>query len=392
MSHKAFTKTILVVGLIIQVLIWTKWAWIRMAIRHHGSFETEKKEILARSEYLASMLIASPEEVIVRMPKSIGPQFQGEWALYSCSMYTAALFNIVRLYPENREESIKRINQLIRIVMSPELKRYDAVRWGEDPLEDLSGDVSHISYLSHLAWMIGGFRMIGGGQLYDDIYDELCETMNRRILQSPILNLPTYPEEAVYVPDMLVAIVALAEYARQHKGTYASTVEKWKNLMLEQYVDTKTGLIQSFIWPEMPEVSLPVKGSYSALNCYYLTLIDPDLAKDQYERLKQHFLKERPITGMKEYADKSPFLAFDMDAGPIICGLSPTGTAFATGSATFFQDTTLRRSILETAEQAGTTLTFAHKSHYILADFLLVGEAIMLAMRTNLANDYNVSL
>ena len=153
--------------------------------------------------------------------------------------------------------------------------------------------------------------------------------------------------------------------------------------MLDQYVDTKTGLIQSFIWPEMPEASLPVKGSYSALNCYYSTLIDPNLAKDQYERLKQHFLKEWPITGIKEYADKSPLLAFDIDAGPIICGLSPTGTAFATGSATFFQDTTFRRAILKTAEQAGSTLKLSKKSHYLLADFLIVGEAIMLAMRTN---------
>ena len=383
MAHKAFTKTILIVGLFILILICVKWAWIRIAIRHHGSFDTEKKEILARRDYLGKMLLAPPSDVLVRMPKSIGPQFQGEWALYSCSMYAAALVNIARLYPDTRDDSIKRINHLIQVVLSPELKQYDAMRWGEDPLEDLSGYVSHISYLSHLAWMIGGYRMLGGGPQYDDLYEELCETMNRRILQSPILNLPTYPDEAIYVPDMLVAIVALAEYARQHNGTYASTVEQWKKLMLEQYVDTETGLIQSFIWPEMPEAPLPIKGSYSALNCYYLTLIDPELAKDQYERLTHHYLKERPITGIKEYSDWSPFLALEIDAGLIICGLSPTGTAFATGSATFFQDTTLRRSILKTAEQAGTTLAFAHESHYILADFLLVGESIMLAMRTN---------
>ena len=105
----------------------------------------------------------------------------------------------------------------------------------------------------------------------------------------------------------------------------------------------------------------------------------------EYERLKQHFLKERPITGIKEYADWSPFLAFEIDAGLIVCGLSPTGTAFAAGSATFFRDTTLRRSILKTAEQAGTTVRIGRKSHYLLADFLLVGEAIMLAMRTNAA-------
>ena len=386
---KTIVKTLLIVGLIVFLLIGIKWAWVCLSIRHHGSFEGEKKEILARRDYLASGLLVPPSDVLARMPRSIGPQFQGEWALYSCSMYAAALVNIARLYPETREESVRRISQLIGIVLSPELRRYDAMRWGEDPLEDLSSDVSHISYLSHLAWMIGGYRKIGGGPQYDDLYDELCETMNRRILQSPVLNLPTYPEEAIYVPDMLVAIVALAEYARQHNGVYASTVEKWKSLMLDHFVDPATGLIQSFFWPEIPEAGMPVKGSYTALNCYYLTLVDPDLARDQYERLKQHFLKERPITGIKEYADWSPFLAFEIDAGLIVCGLSPTGTAFAAGSATFFRDTTLRRSILKTAEQAGATIRIGRKSHYLLADFLLVGEAIMLAMRTNVAASDN---
>lgn len=105
---KTIVKTLLIIGLIILLLIGIKWAWVCLSIRHHGSFETEKKEILARSEYLASMLIASPEDVLARMPKSIGPQFQGEWALYSCSMYAAALVNIARIYPETREESVGR--------------------------------------------------------------------------------------------------------------------------------------------------------------------------------------------------------------------------------------------------------------------------------------------
>ena len=380
---KTMRKTLLISGLIILLLIGIKWAWVRLAIRHHGSFATEKQEILSRRDFLADRIMTTPSELLIRMPRIVGSQFQGEWALYSCSMYAAALVNIAGLYPETRDDALCNINGLIQIVLSPELRRYDAQRWGEDPLETLSGDLSHISYLSHLTWMIGEYRKIGGGPQYDELYDELCEAMNRRILQSPILNLPTYPDEAIYVPDMLVAIVALAEYARQHDGTYASTVEKWKKLMLNQFVDPTTGLIHSFIWPEMPEVSLPVKGSYSALSCYYLTLIDPEMAKDQYEHLKRHFLKERPITGIKEYAEWSPFLAFDIDAGVIIWGLSPTGTAFAAGSATFFHDTTFRRSILKTAEQAGTTVSFGGKTHYVLADFALVGEAIMLAMRTN---------
>ena len=381
-------KMLLIIGVII-LIITIKLFWVRIATRNHGSFDAEKHEILQRRNYLADRLITTPSELLVRMPRAIGKQFQGEWALYSCSMFTAALVNIARLYPEEREESIRLINEIIQIALSPEIRRYDAVRWGEDPLESLSGERSHISYLSHLAWMIGGYRAIGGGPQYDDLHDELCAAMNRRILQSLSLNLPTYPGEFIYVPDMLVAIVALSDYSRQHSGKYATTVDRWEMRMREEYLDPTTGLIPSFLSSVSTEDALPVKGSYTALSCYYLTLVDPLMAREQYDRMKKHFLKGRPITGIKEYAEKSPFLSFDIDAGPIICGLSPTGTAFASGSATFFQDTALRCSILKTAEQAGTTVTIADKTHYALADIALVGEAIMLAMRTNLQSASN---
>ena len=73
----------------------------------------------------------------------------------------------------------------------------------------------------------------------------------------------------------------------------------------------------------------------------------------------------------------------DIDAGPILFGLSPSGTAFFTGSATYFEDTMARNKILRTAELAGSTIKIGDKRHYLLADIALVGEAIMLAMRTN---------
>ena len=75
--------------------------------------------------------------------------------------------------------------------------------------------------------------------------------------------------------------------------------------------------------------------------------IDEEFAHDQYERLKANFLQKRPITGFKEYHDRRCWLGMDIDAGPIVCNLSPTGTAFAVGSVTYFEDWTLRKKILK---------------------------------------------
>lgn len=274
---------IVVLSLFLVKVIWVTWScW------GNGSFDNEKNDLLQRKNFLVSKIIVEPRQLLREMPSGIGLQFQGEWALYSCSMLAEALSNMAELYPETKEESLTTIDSLIQIVKSPELRLYDKLRWDEDPLESLDGDESHVSYLSHLAWMIGNYRRIGGNTKYNQLHDSICETMNRRILQSPLLNIPTYPEEPVYVPDMMVAIVALSDYSVLNNDKYSSTVKGWINRAKSEWIDAKTGLIVSLL-DESGEIDTPVKGSYSALNCYYLTKIDSVLAKEQYDKLKTDF-------------------------------------------------------------------------------------------------------
>ena len=353
--------------------------------KEHGSMESEKADIIERRNYLVNELVTTPKKVLNAMPSGIGVQFQGEWALYSCSMLSASLVNISHLHPETKEENLKYIDSLISIVMSPELRYYDTLRWNEDPLKSLHGDNSHVSYLSHLAWMICGYKEIGGDNKYDKLLSDLCMTMNHRILLSKGLNLPTYPDESIYIPDMLVAIVALEKYANMNNGKYRSTVKKWIAKAQKEWIDKKTGLLASFVDENGKQYEgAPIKGSYSALNCYYLTFIDEVFAKQQHERLKSLFWKDEVVTGLKEYWDRTCPIGLDMDAGPIILELSPSGTAFFAGSSTFFNDADIRNGILKTAEIAGHTIKIGDKRHYLLANVALVGEAIMLAMRTHI--------
>ena len=350
-----------------------------------GDAEAERADILARRDYLVDKLVTSPQRVMDLMPSFVGEQFQGEWALYSCSMLSAALVNISYNYLDTQADNLEHARQLIDIVLSPELRRYDAMRWDEDPLETLEGDESHVSYLSHLAWMICNYKELGGDDRYDELLGRLCEAMNRRILGSEGMNLRTYPSELVYVPDMLVAIVALKQYADMNGGKYRSTVLQWVRRAQREWIDKETRLLVSFLQEDGSQIlGLPIKGSYSALNCYYLTLIDKDFAQKQYAQMKSLFWKGGLIPGVKEYWDRTCHFGFDIDAGPILLELSPSGTAFFAGPATFFGDDEIRYDILTTAEIAGHTVVMGAKRHYLLANVALVGEAIMLAMRTHL--------
>lgn len=370
---------------VIIALIAVKAIWVSCSINGIGSFETEKKDIIRRANYLTSKVATTPQKLLEEMPSGIGEQFQGEWAIYSCSMTCAALANIAILYPQNKETAIKFIGQIIDIAMSEEIREYDRLRWREDPMDGIYGNLSHISYYSHLAWMISRYKQIGGDNKYDGQYHTLCRSMNRRILQSPIMNLPTYPGESIYIPDMLVAIVALNNYASQYNGEYSSTVKLWIERAKKEWIDKETGLLASFLVQNGNSAMIepPVKGSYSALNCYYLSLIDTEFAKEQYDCLKKNFRQSFPFAGLREYHDRICLFGMDIDAGPIIFNLSPSGTGFVIGAATSLEDMEFRNQLLKTAEIGGSTVTWFGKSHYLLANVALVGEAIILAMRTS---------
>lgn len=384
-----------IIGIVLSVvlaIIIAKAVWVYIATRNIGSFDTEKTELLQRRNYLLQKINVEPQALIDEMPSQIGPQFQGEWAIYSLSMLTFSLHNLALLYPETRQESISYMDSLISKAMSAEIRLYDKVRWyGEDPLESLDGDNSHMSYISILAWMISNYKDIGGNDKYDSLYHQLCEALNRRMLASPTLNLPTYPCEYIYTPDMFVAIVALSNYAKQNNGMYQTTVDAWLTKARTEWIDPQTGLIRSYL-EEMPTTAMdslsdtndlpPVVGAYSALNCSYLALIDDEFAREQYRLLKKNYLQTYPIAGIKEYHNKRCWFGFNYDAGPILLNLSPSGTAFALGAATYFGDNEIRTAFLKTAELAGTTISYNGKKHYWLADIALVGEAITLAMRT----------
>ena len=87
--------------------------------------------------------------------------------------------------------------------------------------------------------------------------------------ESPTLNLQTYPNEAVYVPDMLVTLVALSNFTWQCDNRYLNTVNEWLNKAKKEWTDKETGILKSFLDYNGTELSEQVKGSYTALIFYY---------------------------------------------------------------------------------------------------------------------------
>lgn len=346
----------------------------------------ERKDIICRANWLLrEVSVSEPERLISKMPKIIGRQFQGQWAIYACSMTAFALCNIIRLFPETKEKYLHRIPELIDLVNTSTIRFYDTMWWEEDAMETLDGDNSHMTYLSILAWMIGQYQLAGGDDRYETLHKKLCKTLNRRMRQSHDLNLPSFPNGVVFLPDMMFCVLALKDYSTIHNGEFSDTVRLWLHMAKNNWIDKKTGLLYSCYYRN--RTAGRISGAYAGLNCTGLVLLDEEFGRTQFQIMKRtlgvQFVNEcKPYIGIKEYIEHPSKIMFDIDAGPVIYGLSPSGIAFSMGAATYLGDWSFRKGLLATAELGGHTVSSRGTRHYRLAKIMLTGEAITLAMRT----------
>lgn len=156
---------------ILWVILWLPnllWQTVRYhIIGLRVSADREKRDILERANWLAEKILVPPEQLLSEMPSILGKHFGGEWAIYSCSHYAAALLNISRLYPEEKDVCLERMEHIINIVLDSAIREYDTMKWSEDALETLNGANSHMTYLSILSWIISNYKLAGGSDKYD---------------------------------------------------------------------------------------------------------------------------------------------------------------------------------------------------------------------------------
>lgn len=359
---------------------------------NHETWAEEKDDILERANWLVKKIVTSPKLLMKECPKLIGDEYASEWAIYSCSMLSHALANIACLYPDKKDACPDLIAKLIDIANTPTIRMYDTLQWKEDAMETLSGNNSHMTYLSILAWMITNYKYAGGDNRYDTLLHTLIDTLVRRMHESKYnLNLLSFPRKPIWLPDMLVTIVALKNYTRLFNGRHTDTLDAWLRNAKSLWLDPKTKLLAGMLsGASYQQKGVRIKGSCTALNCSYLSIADEEFARKQHRYMKTYFTKEvdllgTTIYGIKEYRNRSPkFSLVAGDAGLVVHGISAGGTAFALGSATFLGDWDMRYQLLRTAEIGGCTVKEKNLRHYKLSEFALVGESTALAMRTNI--------
>ena len=355
-------------------LLWTAHYRVTgTAVLNH----TDREDLLKRRAYILDRLsrAVNPQD----MPASLGAQFQGEWALVTYSMSALALTNIAQFLPETAAESRKVVRRLLRAVLRKEIRAFDSALWGEDPLSNLEHLRGHVGYLGHLNMVLAACHYLEGGAECTRQFRNVSKALSRALERTLFLNAETYPGE-IYIPDNAVVVGSVGLYNQAFPDERVPLVEHWIEKVQRDYLDSTTGLLVFDIGANGKPLQ-GSRGSGAAWNIFFLSYADLEFAKSQYHLLRRHLRKKLfpGVTGVLEWPD-GRWGPGDVDSGPVIFGLSPSGSGFSIAGAVLAQDRQFLSELLFTAELVGSTVETKERRHYLLAP--LVGDAIILAMRT----------
>ena len=300
---------------------------------------------------------ASRYDYVLAELKRSGPgsgMIAGEWYLVSLSMAGLAAQNL------GRHEDLA---WLTRRAFDPEVRAFDTQEWRSDALATLDSDQGHAGFLGHAGLLLA----LECSDANASLRHRVLGALERRYAESPSRLIETYPGRT-WIPDNAVTLAAVALGARCDRRDVPT--REW---LARWPTDRATGLLRF-----TPESATP-RASGAGWSTLYLHFVDSAFARAQFEEAERVFLFDAVpgLAAWREYPRGREGQG-DVDSGPLVFGLSPSGTGFALAGATLYRSKA-RAGMLRTAEAAGLSVPWGGL-HYLLAP--LVGDAAVLAAKT----------
>lgn len=374
-------RILLVLSLALFVIALGKGFWWRALSISAADLlvNNTEKDLLERRRFLLNRVARhdfGPKDI----PAVIASPFREELAISTLSMTTFALTNLAFIYPDTQFESKHAIKRMIEAMLTDQIRHFEVLWWGHDPLSDLQSTKGSIGYLGHLHLMLGCYRLLGGDSEFDNLYTEISEELARRMRASPSLHIETFPG-TIFTADNTILIASLKIYDLIHGPIYHELVERWVDYTKQHLLDRETGLVVYYVNMDGSPNGTP-RGVLQAWNSIWLPIIDKQFAKSQYDISKALLADELTnfkLGGFREYP-RGITGPTDIISGPIIAGISASATGFIIAGARWWEDTDYLDSLLRTTELVGSTVSVNGQRTYLFSP--LVGDAIVLATMT----------
>ena len=318
------------------------------------------------------------------------PRFNSEWLFVTYQMAGIGLLQFVQTHPEHRDRYLPVVKLCIEQLLLPSSYTFDSLAWQEDPLKALKNSYEqpqvknpngHAAFLGYLNLLLGLYTEVAKDPTYKELNARITEDLVKKFNASPIALIETYPGE-IYPVDNMAGIASIAQFDRIYKTTtYAIFLQNWIKRCKADYIDPESGLLFQAVEGHLGRPIDKPRTSGTALGAYFMSFTDKTFAKELYQSLKN--CCGHTIAGfgaVDEYPPNVEAKGGDIDSGPVLFGLSFSGTGFAIASAKIHKDKEFFTALYGTAYLVGAPFDNSQGRYFVTGGPL--GNAIMFAMLT----------
>lgn len=307
-------------------------------------------------------------------------QFNGEWLLMTYMLAGLGFGQTAESHPEWRTEHGAYLRRCADRVIDPMLRQFDTESWDEDALQSLSSDNGHAGYLGYANVVLSYDRLLDPKSPHAPVNDAITAALIRRLESSPTLLLQTYPGET-YPVDNCVAVASIALHGRATGKDYTPLLQRWSAAFRERFVDKQTGMLYQKVDSVSGTPQDKARASGTLFAAYFLRLVDPALSRDLYRSIQKSQVRSlNQFRAVREYPVGVAGGMGDVDSGPVLFGLSSSGTAFVLASSRMNQDREVFTGTLRTLYLCGFPSGSRDELHFGIAGPL--GDALLFALLT----------
>jgi hypothetical protein len=227
---------------------------------------------------------------------------------------------------------------------------------------------------------ISAYREIAPLPRFTDLNDRVTAALARRIAASPTRIIETYPNQS-YPIDNMAAVASIAAYDRATGADHSALLRPWVDNCRSRYVDRVSGLLFQCVERDTGKLLDAPRASGTALGAYFMSFADMAFSRDLYNAVVKSCGTGIAGFGLvKEYPPNVKAGGGDIDSGPVVLGISFSGTGFAIAGARVHGDYAFFKALYRTSYIVGAPLARGDVQTYVCGGPL--GNAIMLAMLT----------
>lgn len=304
-------------------------------------------------------------------------RFDGQSAIAIYQMAILGLGQVVLEHPERRDEYLPAIRSAARRLVDPATHRYARRVYGRHGVSGMGRGEGH-AYLGYIDLALGMVRLVDPETPHARLHDRLTAQLAARLDASPRGLIETYPGET-WPPDVAAVAGAVGLHGRATGADHRELLDRWAARFAACAVDRSGYLVQRVRSGTCRPLDAP-RGSGTAVAAYFVSFAHPALSRRLHDALEREGRRSLlGFAGVREYA-RGHSGPGDVNAGPIVLGLSVGATGFALGAARANGDRRLFVELYRTAHLFGVPAGASGRRGFAMGGVL--GDALLLAMLT----------